>query len=411
MIQRFERQRSVAEVVGRPRNSIVAGVAFFRGDEMPSILSSGNDAVVTRGARPQHLGVVNGIDRHPHVGVMAVLADVGRLYMGRTLACGISAVVTADAVVNDIDVIKKCRQPGDGGVAIITVVTAGDMRRMFARGNGAVMAGAASTNDLGVIHCVGRCPGNVVMAVLTHIGGLDVRRVLAGGFDAIVASGTVGHDIDVIKIRGKPCHGGMAVIALATSGYVRGVLARRNRAVVTGITRAQYLRVIDGVGWCPDDVVVAILANIGGLNVRWVLARRTIAVVTRGAAADDTGMIEVRREPCHRGMAIITVFAAGDVGGILARGDGAVMAGTTGAQHLRMVDHVCRCPQVTVVAVFTNFCGLDMRRVLAGRFDAVMATGTVGHNVSVIKGRREPSRRRMTVVAIVATREVRRVLA
>lgn len=203
-------------------------------------------------------------------------------------------------------------------MAIVTVVAAGDMRRMFARGDGAVVAGAASTNDLRVVHGVGRCPGNIVVAVLTHIGGLDVCRVLAGGFDTVVASGTVGDDIDVIEIGRQPCHRGVAVIALATRGDVSGILARRDRAIVTGITGAQYLGV---------------------------------------------------------------------------------------------VDHVCRCPQVTVVAILTNLGGLDVGRVLTGRFDAVMATGTVGHNVGVIKGRREPPRRRMAVITIVAAGEVRRILA
>ena len=180
---------------------------------------------------------------------------------------------------------------------------------------------------------------------------------------------------------------------------------------MAGTTGTQHLGVIDYVGRCPDDIVVAIFANIGGLDVHRILARRAVAGVTRGAAADDTGMVEVRREPCHRGMAIITVIAAGDVGGILARSDNAVMAGTTGAQHLRVVDHVCRRPQVTVVAVLTDFGGLDMCRVLARRLDAVMAACTVGHNVGVIKSGREPSCRRMTIVAIVAAREVGRVLA
>ena len=110
-------------------------------------------------------------------------------------------------------------------------------------------------------------------------------------------------------------------------------------------------------------------------------------------------------------MAIITVIAADDMGGILACGDGAVVAGTTGAYHLRVVDNVCRRPQVTVVAVLTNFCGLYMCRVLTSRIDAVMAAGAVGHNVSVIKSGREPCCRRMTVIAIVAAREVCRVLA
>lgn len=76
---------------------------------MPCVLAGGDHAVVTGRTRSEYLCVVNGIDRLPHIGVVAVLAYVGCLHMRRTFARRVGTVVTTDAIVNDIDVIKKCR--------------------------------------------------------------------------------------------------------------------------------------------------------------------------------------------------------------------------------------------------------------------------------------------------------------
>lgn len=109
MVQWLKCQSRVAEVVGYPGNSVVARVAFSCSIEMAHIFSGGNHSVVTGGARSQNLCVVNGIDRYPHIGVVAVLTYVGRLHVRRTFSRRVGAVVTTDAIVNDIDVIKKCR--------------------------------------------------------------------------------------------------------------------------------------------------------------------------------------------------------------------------------------------------------------------------------------------------------------
>ena len=47
--------------------------------------------------------------------------------------------------------------------------------------------------------------------------------------------------------------------------------------------------------WCPRDRLVAILADIGGLNMRQALAGGGAAVMTTNAVARDADMIEVRR--------------------------------------------------------------------------------------------------------------------
>jgi len=87
--------------------------------------------------------------------------------MGRVLASRIRAVVAADAIAGDVDVIEIRRNPRSGGVAIVTIVAARDVRRVLARCDGAIVAGETCPDYLGVIHGVCRRPDYIVMAILT----------------------------------------------------------------------------------------------------------------------------------------------------------------------------------------------------------------------------------------------------
>ncbi len=87
-------------------------------------------------------------------------------------------------------------------MAVVAIITAGDMRRVLACCNNAVVAGAAGSNNLGVVHRVSWNPDIGVVAVLANFRCQNVRRVLARRFDAIVAACTIAGDAYVIKIRG-----------------------------------------------------------------------------------------------------------------------------------------------------------------------------------------------------------------
>jgi len=50
MIQRFERQRRMPEIIGNPRNRVMAGIAFLRGNEVSLVLASRDRTVVAGGA-------------------------------------------------------------------------------------------------------------------------------------------------------------------------------------------------------------------------------------------------------------------------------------------------------------------------------------------------------------------------
>ena len=63
-------------------------------------------AVMAGAASTNDLRMVDGVNRHPDVGCMAVLADIGRLNMCEVLACSVNTVMAAGAIARDIYVIK-----------------------------------------------------------------------------------------------------------------------------------------------------------------------------------------------------------------------------------------------------------------------------------------------------------------
>ena len=144
----------------------------------------------------------------------------------------VGAVVAAEAVSGDVHVIEIRRYPRDGGMAVIAIVAARDVRGVLARCDRAVVTGTACANYLCMVHPVGRGERHVVVAILADNAGLDMRRILAGGVRAVVAAEAVIHDIRVIEIGRYPAHGCMAVVAVIAAIDVCRALALSNCAVV-----------------------------------------------------------------------------------------------------------------------------------------------------------------------------------
>jgi len=92
-------------------------------------------------------------------------------------------------------------------VAVITGITARDVRRILAGCGNAVMAGAAGAKNLSVIDSICRCPDAGIVAVLADVAGLKMRRSFTGGIRAVVAVYAVVRDVRVIEIRRKPADG------------------------------------------------------------------------------------------------------------------------------------------------------------------------------------------------------------
>ena len=177
----------------------------------------------------------------------------------------------------------------------------------------------------------------------------------------------------MVKIRWCPCDGGVAIIAVVTTREMSGMLSGGSDAIVTRPTAAEHLCMVHQVGWRKGHRVMAVLANIGGLHVRRVLAGRIGAVMAAGTVAADVDVIKVCGHPAIAGMTIVTGVAARNVGRVFARCDIAVVAGLTGTDDLSVVHHGGRRPKIHAMAVFADRSRCYVTWVFAGCIAAVMA--------------------------------------
>ncbi len=117
----------------------MAIVAIVATRNMRRMFTSGDGAIVARAAGPQYLGVIHRRDRSPDICIVAVLADIRRLDMRQGLAGSSTAVMAADAISNDADVIEVRRPPCHSRMTVVADVTAGNMCRVFTDRDHAVM--------------------------------------------------------------------------------------------------------------------------------------------------------------------------------------------------------------------------------------------------------------------------------
>lgn len=121
-----------------------------------------------------------------------------------------------------------------------------------------------------------------------------MRRVFACGVGAVMAVRTVADDIHVIKIRWYPAGRRMTIITIIATVQVSRVFAGRGDAIMTGAAGAKDLCVIDGKDGREHVRVMAVFADIAGLNMCRALADRLRAIMAVDAVAGDIHMVEVR---------------------------------------------------------------------------------------------------------------------
>ncbi len=107
--------------------------------------------------------------------------------MCRVLARCFDAVVTADAIAGDVQVIEISGQPAGGRVAIITIVAAAYVGRVLTGSDNSVMTRAAGPNDLSVVNGYGRHKSHRAVAVFADTCRLYVNRALAHRSQTVVA--------------------------------------------------------------------------------------------------------------------------------------------------------------------------------------------------------------------------------
>ena len=226
------------------------------------------------------------------------------------------------------------------------------------------------------------------MAVLANISGLQVRLILARGLGTVVAVDAVAGDVDVIKIRWQPACCGVAVIAGIAAGDMIRVLTWCREAVVTRTANSYHLRVVDGVDGREYIAIVTVLANVCCLNMRHVLAGSVSIVMTAGAIGGNVDVIEIRRCPASGRMTVVTAIACIQVRRSLATGRAAVVARTTGADNLGVINGKHRCKYVGRVAILADIAGLDVPAIFARGFRTVVAADAVTANIYVVEVRR-----------------------
>ena len=267
-------------------------VASITARDVVLVLAACRDAVMTGATRSGYLGMVDDVHGRKYVRVVAVLAYVGRRYVGRVFAARIRTVMAAPTVADDIDVIEISRCPACRGMAIVTVVAAVHMRRVLAGGRNTVVTGTACADDLCVID--GKCGSKDIgrMAVLTDIGRLDMRQVLTFGFGAIVAIEAAARDVDVVEVRGQPANRRVTVITIIAAGYVCRVLANCRDAVMAGATGSYHLCVINRSGRLKSSRAVAVFADVCCLHVRRTFAGCCGSVMAAHTVSDDACVIK-----------------------------------------------------------------------------------------------------------------------
>ena len=133
--------------------------------------------------------------------------------------------------------------------------------------------------------------------------------------------------------------------------------------------------------------------------------------MTTTAIADDTCVVECRRNPTVGRMTIVTIVAARKVRWVLTCCDSAVMAGGAGANDLGMIYRHRWLKERCVMAIFADVASQYVILILPCRIGSIVTTNAVARNVQVIECRWNPAIGRMTVVAGVTACDVRRVLA
>ena len=344
VIQWLVKQAAMHIDMWNPGRRCVAVIALMNGIEVPEIRARCCGAIVAGRTNANYVVVIDRRRRRPGRRRMAVFAHGTGIHVIDGFAGGNGAVMTFVAIPGDIHMVEIGRYPGHCCMAVITVITAGDVSRMFAGRDQAVMARRTDSKYLCVIYCVDRCPENIVVAVLANIGCVDMSRMFTGGTCAVMTINAIARDVGMVEVRWNPRRGCVAVIAIVAAGNVRYVFAGCCCAVVARHAGADDMRVIHCIGRCPKDVVVTVLANIACINMRWVFARRNRAVVTR----------------------------------------------RTRAEYLCVVDNIGRRPDDTVMAALAYVGCIEMRRVFACDLRIVVTADAVVGDASVIKCRRNP---------------------
>lgn len=157
--------RTVIEVY-RPVGCRVTTIAGARGKNMIRAFAYRQCAVVTRGATPNHLGMIHRQRRYPHGSNMTGLAGVPTRYVGGGFTGGVDPIVTGCTGLTANPTMIEQNLPGIDAMAAIASSAGLNMVAMFPGGDDPVMTTGTGAAYLGMINGKTRPPGGIDMTLV-----------------------------------------------------------------------------------------------------------------------------------------------------------------------------------------------------------------------------------------------------
>ncbi len=181
----------------QPRLRAVANITFIDRRHVVQFLAAGDHAIVATAAHTDHLRMINRGGRYRFPGhrtaLMASITNITGANVRRRPAAGGGPVMATDAGARDLIVIHLChrhRYPfgREQVMTLVALVAAANMGRTLATGVGAIVTGDAIADKSRVINAGGRYPGGGVMAHIAFLGSGKMGGGLTRGQNPVVAT-------------------------------------------------------------------------------------------------------------------------------------------------------------------------------------------------------------------------------
>ena len=175
--------------------------------------------------------------------------------------------------------------PDGRRVTVGTVLCCWQMIGRLATCLGTVVARRAGANGIRMVESLGRCESDGAVAILTGVGRCEVGRVFARSCGAIMAGEAITGHARVVEAGCRPHSRRVTVGTVLRGRQMVGGFAAGLGAVMARRACSDGICVVESLGWREGDGAVAVLAGVGGSEVRGILAGGSGAVVAREAVA------------------------------------------------------------------------------------------------------------------------------
>ncbi len=304
------------------------------------------------------------------------------------------------AAAGDAHMTERSRLPCKGCMARAAFGRRCDMRRRLAGRRNAVVATAAHTAHVRVIHAHDGNPRGACMTGIAVVVACHMCSAFSTGSGPVMAGCAGTDDLGVIDAGGRfPNGGGMTELAAVTRCYMRCVLACRGRAVVTTDAVGRNARVRESGRGSPRYRRVAGNTVGGSGNVGRRFACRRRSVVARSTVAGESGMIGFCRFPRIGAMTAAAIRCGDNMSWVLAGCSCSVVTRQARAINLRVINTRGRTPKRRSVAGFATIGGCNVGRVFAGSSRSVVAARAVGGDSGMGECGRFPGHRRVAGIA------------